>query len=519
MPKTKKLNKTKKLKKTKKGKKRSRTNKTQIGGNLNTKFMDAIIEDDLPYIKENIINITDLSFENSSGDTPLDIAIAKYNDLKTTEFMGDDERENELYSIRSQIIITLLQNGATLDGYNLENENLSNTDFPDATIRNANLSETPENSVLDESQISIIEANPNDEDIIGDLSDIEESFDIPVVPQIPPGLMDSVLDESQISVIETDPNESNTIGNLSDIEESFDIPETSPGPLPNTINDDWLLGLMDSANQNDTQSNNENEIWNRMEPVNRETEQERNERLKRERNEKKQNYLQRPEITLTMNDTNPFENVGLFGYHALEMEDISFCDYITEKQDNVIFIYDQQVGVLDKPTIRKLITSETLDETYIVYECRELSEAFVPHEENIISGPMLNMRILAINGLMIPLNELDEVVNGEHQIFVIETGNDKPTIPIASLPTRLAMGDIESGRAVVSANHCQSEVSIKVGNLSYIENRVLLDQCSILGRGKIQKTRRKKKKTKRVRQKKSKRSRKNKKKDKKSLNK
>lgn len=540
MPKTKKLNKTKKLKKTKKGKKRSRTNKTQIGGNLNTKFMDAIIEDDLPYIKENIINITDLSFENSSGDTPLDIAIAKYNDLKTTEFMGDDEREIELYSIRTQIIITLLKNGANgenieipginfnkadlqnvklkganlsgatleyanLDGSNLENANLSNTDFQDATIRNANLTKTRFNGAnLDGTNIN--GSTTTGTDFTGTMLDMQ-------TPE------NSVLDESEISIIETDPNESNTIGNLGDIEESFDIPETSPGPLPNTINDDWLLGLMGSANQDDTQSNNENELWNRMEPVNRETEQERNERLKRERNEKKQNYLQRPEITLTMNDTNPFENVGLFGYHALEMEDISFCDYITEKQDNVIFIYDQQVGVLDKPTIRKLITSETLDETYIVYECRELSEAFVPHEENIISGPMLNMRILAINGLMIPLNELDEVVNGEHQIFVIETGNDKPTIPIASLPTRLAMGDIESGRAVVSANHCQSEVSIKVGNLSYIENRVLLDQCSILGRGKIQKTRRKKKKTKRVRQKKSKRSRKNKKKDKKSLNK
>lgn len=540
MPKTKKLNKTKKLKKTKKGKKRSRTNKTQIGGNLNTKFMDAIIEDDLPYIKENIINITDLSFENSSGDTPLDIAIAKYNDLKTTEFMGDDEREIELYSIRTQIIITLLKNGANgenieipginfnkadlqnvklkganlsgatleyanLDGSNLENANLSNTDFQDATIRNANLTKTRFNGAnLDGTNIN--GSTTTGTDFTGTMLDMQ-------TPE------NSVLDESEISIIETDPNESNTIGNLGDIEESFDIPETSPGPLPNTINDDWLLGLMGSANQDDTQSNNENELWNRMETVNRETEQERNERLKRERNEKKQNYLQRPEITLTMNDTNPFENVGLFGYHALEMEDISFCDYITEKQDNVIFIYDQQVGVLDKPTIRKLITSETLDETYIVYECRELSEAFVPHEENIISGPMLNMRILAINGLMIPLNELDEVVNGEHQIFVIETGNDKPTIPIASLPTRLAMGDIESGRAVVSANHCQAEVSIKIGKLSYIENRVLLDQCSILGRGKIQKTRRKKKKTKRVRQKKSKRSRKNKKKDKKSLNK
>ena len=200
-----------------------------------------------------------------------------------------------------------------------------------------------------------------------------------------------------------------------------------------------------------------------------------------------------------MNNTNPFEKVGLSGYNVFEMEDVNFCDYIRENIDNVIFIYDQQVGVFDKPTIRNLITTETLDETKIVYECNEISEAFVPHEENIISGPMLNMRILAINGLMIPLNELDAAINGEHQIFVIETENDKNKIPIASLPTRLAMGDDESGREVVSADHCQTEVSIKVGKLSYIKNRVLFDQCSTLSRGKTKKTRRKKKKTKRSR--------------------
>ena len=98
---------------------------------------------------------------------------------------------------------------------------------------------------------------------------------------------------------------------------------------------------------------------------------------------------------------------------------------------------------------------------------------------------------------------MDAVVNGEHQIFVIETNNGKKTIPIASLPTRLAMGDDESGQAVVSADHCQAEVSIQVGKISYIENQVLLKQCNKKG-GKKNKTYRKK-------QKKSKRSRKNKK--------
>ena len=476
--------KTRKLKKTKKGKKRSRTNKTQMGGNSNIQFMDGIMDDNLPYIEDNIVKFTDLSFENSRGETPLDIAIDKYNDLKTTNFMGDYGRKLELTSIRTQIIETLLKNGANgenieipgidfsktnlrnvklkganLSGANLEKTNLSNANLEGANLSNTNLTktifngakldgtdftgtlldtQTPENSVLDESQISVIEADPNDEGTIGEFS-IDDSFDMPIVPQTPSGLMDSV------------------------------------------------------------DHDDEHELWNRMETVHRETEQERSARLKRERTEKKQKYLLRPETTLTMNNTNPFEKVGLSGYHVFEMEDVNFCDYIRENIDNVIFIYDQQVGVFDKPTIRNLITTETLDETKIVYECNEISEAFVPHEENIISGPMLNMRILAINGLMIPLNELDAAINGEHQIFVIETENDKNKIPIASLPTRLAMGDDESGREVVSADHCQTEVSIKVGKLSYIKNRVLFDQCSTLSRGKTKKTRRKKKKTKRSR--------------------
>jgi hypothetical protein len=172
---------------------------------------------------------------------------------------------------------------------------------------------------------------------------------------------------------------------------------------------------------------------------------------------------------------------------------------IEKSTENVIFIYDKQIGFLDKPKIKEFLKTETLDETKIVYECKELSEAFVPHEENIISGPMLNMRILTINGLIVPLNELDEVVNGEHQIFVIETNNDKQTIPIASLPTRLAMGDDESGQTVVSADHCQAELFIKVGKISYVENNVLLEECAKKG-GKKRKTNRKKQtKAKRVR--------------------
>ena len=560
--------KTKKLKQSNKGKKRrSRRSKSQIGGNLNTKFLKAIEEDDLPYIKENIVNITDLSFENSSGNTPLEIAVTRYNDLNPTEFTGDDEAKLELYNIRTQIIELLLKNGANgdniviprinfdgtnlqnvdlkgadltgatlenanLDGANLENANLSYVDLQDATIRNANLTKTKFiGANLDGTNIN--GSNTTETDFTGTLYDqqttdnvfrtttdlpqttdnvFRTTTDLPQtsdnvfrtttdLPQtsdnvsIPP--YNSDLNESQISSIEADSN---------DNDDSFDISvglQTPPYSPPRGNNNNLLLNLMDSYRANNYQSNDENQSQGRMSLSELETEEERNERLLGERNKKRQKYLERPKVTLNINKTNPFEKVGFSSYHAYEMEDVNFCDYITENKDNVIFIYDLQVSVIDKSTIRKLITSETLDDTYIVYECKELSEAFVPHEENIVSGPMLNMRILALNGLTVPLNELDAVVNGEHQIFVIETNNDKKTIPIASLPTRLAMGDDESGQAVVSADHCQAEVSIKVGKISYIENKVLLKQCDKKG-GKKKKTRRKK-------QKKSKRSRKNKK--------
>jgi len=91
---------------------------------------------------------------------------------------------------------------------------------------------------------------------------------------------------------------------------------------------------------------------------------------------------------------------------------------------------------------------------------------------------------------MIPLEYLDEVVKQPHQIFIVETNINRSKNPIASLNTRLATED-ESGQAVVSANHCQVEVSIKLGQLSYIENNVLEKECAKSG-GKKRISRRKK---------------------------
>jgi len=551
--------KTKKVTSPHKGKKKSRTKKTQKGGDSNTDFMNAIKEGDLSYVENNIGNITDLSFEDSSGNTPLDVAINKYNELETTEFMGDDGRDMELYSIRTQIIIALLRNGANgenieLPGINfnyveLKNVNLKGSDLTGATLENANLDganltgATLENANLDGANLTdanlsgadlqdtiitnatltntkfiganmdgtnINDSNTTGADFTGTILDTTPTSDtvFRTTTDLP-----RTFDE-QVATINTDVNYNYNNGEfMSDIEgdssENNDIsltdndyldlsepgPVVPPTPAPRATNDSFsLLDLMDSAAT--TQPTNENDRWSRTGVIHRETERERNQRFQREREIKKQNYLERSKITLDKNNTDPFKTIGLSGYYAIMMEDVSFCKYIKESSDNVIFIHDQQVGLIDKETITKLITNETLDETKIVYQCNELSEAFIPYEENIISGPMLNMDIIGMFGLMLPLEDLDEVVNGTQQIFVIKTENDKDKIPIASLPTRLATGN-DTGNVVVSANHCQAEVYIKVGKLSYVDNKVLLKQCDKKGGRKRKTYRKKQKKSKR----------------------
>lgn len=532
--------KTKKVTSPHKGKKKSRTKKTQKGGNPNTDLMNAIEEANLSYIETNIGNITDLSFENSSGNTPLDVAITKYNELKTTDFMGDDVREMELYSIRTQIIIALLKNGANGENIELKNVNLSGSDLTGATLENANLDGanlTDANLSGADLQDTIItnatlintkfiganmdgtninDSNTDGADFTGTILDTTPTSDTVVRPTTDlPQTSDTVFrtttdlprtfddhvatintdvnyNEDDMSDIEADSSENNDIS-LTD-NDYLDLigpgPVVPPTPAPRATNDSFsLLDLMDSAAA--TQPTNENDRWSRTGVIHRETERERNQRFQREREIKKQNYLERPRITLDKNNTNPFQPIGLSGYNVITMENVDFCKYI-ENNNNVIFIHDKQVGMLDKETINDLITNDKLDETKIVYQCNELSEAFIPYEENIISGPMLNLDIIGMFGLMLPLEDLDEVVNGTQQIFVIKTENDKDKIPIASLPTRLATGN-DTGNVVVSANHCQAEVYIKVGKLSYVDNKVLLEQCGKKG-GKKQKTRRKKQK-------------------------
>ena len=316
--------KTKKVTSPHKGKKKSRTKKTQKGGNPNTDLMNAIEEANLSYIETNIGNITDLSFENSSGNTPLDVAITKYNELKTTDFMGDDVREMELYSIRTQIIIALLKNGANgenieLPGINFNNVelkhvNLSGSDLTGATLEYANLDganltgATLENANLDHADLTdanlsgadlqdtiitnanlkntkFIGANMNSTSINGsDTTGADFTGTILDTTPTSDTVFRTTTDlprtfDEQVATINTDVNYNNREV-MSDIEgdssENNDISLTDndyldlsePGPLvpptpaPRATNDSFsLLGLMDSTAA--TQPTNENDRWSR----------------------------------------------------------------------------------------------------------------------------------------------------------------------------------------------------------------------------------------------------------------
>lgn len=208
--------------------------------------------------------------------------------------------------------------------------------------------------------------------------------------------------------------------------------------------------------------------------------------------------LSRNKVTLEKSKINPFLNSDLKGFDSINQEDADFCSYIEEDPDNVLFLYGLQSVFIQKSQLKTVME----DNDKIMYTCKELDlHAYRPRDENIIGTPYLNMNITGLSGIMIPLEQLDEVIAGQYQIFVVEpiVGN-KPAIPIASLNARL-------GGNVVGAKFCQEDVPIKIGNISYVPKDVLQKQCAnkeLLRKGpKIGGTRRKN--TKKRKQNKSKR--------------
>ena len=177
--------------------------------------------------------------------------------------------------------------------------------------------------------------------------------------------------------------------------------------------------------------------------------------------------LRRNKVTLEKSKINPFTNSELKGFDTIMQEDIEYCSYIKDK-NNLIFLYNNQISFIIRNQLKEIVDT---DDNKIVYQCKNKDDAFQPRDENIISGPHLNMDVIGLFGIMIPLEQLDEVITGKHQIFIVEPiVGGKTSMPIASLNTRL-------GGNVVGANHCQANVPIQIGNISYLTNDVLQKQC------------------------------------------
>ena len=187
--------------------------------------------------------------------------------------------------------------------------------------------------------------------------------------------------------------------------------------------------------------------------------------------------LVRDKVSLEKTETNPFTELELERFELelerfdpILQENVQLCDYVNDDKENLLFIFNRQVAMIEKSRIKMLIAEDTLDTNKIIYQCKKTDQAFRPRDENIIGGPALNMDIITLFGVMVPLSYLDEVVNGKHQIYVIEPTNANQTMPIASLNTRL-------GGNVIGANHGQAEVAIQVSKLTYVDNDVLIGMC------------------------------------------
>jgi uncharacterized protein YjbI with pentapeptide repeats len=158
-------------------------------------------------------------------------------------------------------------------------------------------------------------------------------------------------------------------------------------------------------------------------------------------------------------------------FNLILQEDTNYCEYITETPNNLLFLYGEQVAFVDKDILKQLVDKDTLNTDKIVFQCKNVDNAFVPRDENIIGGPNLNMDIFGLFGIIIPLSYIDSIIEGNEQIFVIEPIGTEPQMVIASLNTRL-------GGNVVGANHCQAKVNMQIGSLTYVPVDGLIAICN-----------------------------------------
>ncbi len=174
-------------------------------------------------------------------------------------------------------------------------------------------------------------------------------------------------------------------------------------------------------------------------------------------------------VTLHKSEIDPFIQSDLKGYDLIEGTDIDLCSYIESDPNNVLFIYERQKALIDKAQLRKIVNES---DGQIIFQCKNIDTTNTPRLENIIEGPHLNMGSIGLSGVMIPLDQISEVIVRDKQIFVIQndSNNKGRQIPIASL--KAILGDS------VGANHCREAVPFRIGNISYVDNDTLQKHCA-----------------------------------------
>tara|TARA_Y100000361_G_scaffold36860_1_gene31455 strand:+ start:2768 stop:4783 length:2016 start_codon:yes stop_codon:yes gene_type:complete len=134
---------------------------------------------------------------------------------------------------------------------------------------------------------------------------------------------------------------------------------------------------------------------------------------------------------------------------VITMEDIDLCNYINESDNNLIFIDNNNITLIEKSTLNGMINNkDTLDRSKIVFQCKKIDGAFVAKKENIVGGPQLNLDIIAIFGVMVPLEYLDFVIKNKYNIYITTQCKNNTPVPITSLDMRLYKGESVRGSTV-----------------------------------------------------------------------
>jgi len=134
---------------------------------------------------------------------------------------------------------------------------------------------------------------------------------------------------------------------------------------------------------------------------------------------------------------------------VITMEDIDLCNYINESDNNLIFIDNNNITLIEKSTLNGMINNkDTLDRSKIVFQCKKIDGAFVAKKENIVGGPQLNLDIIAIFGVMVPLEYLDFVIKNKYNIYITTQCKNNTPVPITSLDMRLYKGESVRGSRI-----------------------------------------------------------------------